>query len=41
MDPQLTPPYDDEIDLFQLFETIWDGKWLIVAITALAATIES
>lgn len=36
MDPQPTPPYDDEIDLFQLFETIWDGKWLIVAITAVA-----
>ena len=28
-------PYDDEIDLFQLFETIWQGKWLIIAITAL------
>ena len=39
MEPQPTPPYDDEIDLFQLFETIWDGKWLIVAITALAAAI--
>ena len=38
LDPQPTP-YHDEIDLFQLFETIWDGKWLIVAITALAATI--
>ena len=36
MDPQPAPPYDDEIDLFQLFETIWDGKWLIVAITAVA-----
>ena len=28
-------PYDDEIDLFQLFETIWQGKWLIISITAL------
>ena len=39
LDSQPTPPYDDEIDLFQLFETIWDGKWLIVAITAVAALI--
>lgn len=23
-------PYNDEIDLFELFETLWDGKWLIV-----------
>ena len=36
LDPQSTPSYDDEIDLFQLFETIWDGKWLIAAITALS-----
>lgn len=28
-------PYDDEIDLFELWETIWSGKWLIVGITAL------
>ena len=33
------PPYDDEIDLFQLLETIWDGKWLIVAITAVATLL--
>ena len=39
LDPQPTPPYDDEIDLFQLFETIWEGKWLIVAITAVATLI--
>ena len=37
MDPQPTPSYDDAIDLFQLFETIWGGKWLIVAITAFCA----
>ena len=24
----------DEIDLLQLIETIWDGKWRIIAITA-------
>ena len=39
MEPQPTPPYDDEIDLFLLFETIWDGKWLIVAITAVATLL--
>ncbi|WP_420550222.1 Wzz/FepE/Etk N-terminal domain-containing protein [Litorivicinus lipolyticus] len=26
--------YDDEIDLFQLVETVWDGKWLIALFTA-------
>lgn len=25
--------YDDEIDLWELWETIWSGRWLIVAIT--------
>ena len=39
MDPQPIPPYDDEIDLLQLFETIWDGKWLIVAITVVATML--
>jgi uncharacterized protein involved in exopolysaccharide biosynthesis len=27
-------PYDDEIDLWELWETIWSGRWLIVAITS-------
>lgn len=27
--------YNDEIDLFELFDTIWQGKWLIIAITTL------
>ena len=27
---------DDEIDLFQFFETLWDGKWLISAFVAIA-----
>jgi LPS O-antigen subunit length determinant protein (WzzB/FepE family) len=33
------PPvaYDDEIDLWQLWETIWSGRWLIIAITSLFA----
>jgi uncharacterized protein involved in exopolysaccharide biosynthesis len=33
------PPvgYDDEIDLWQLWDTIWSGRWLIIAITSLFA----
>lgn len=27
---------DDEIDLFELFQTLWDGKWLISAFVTLA-----
>ena len=26
---------DDEIDLLEIFKTVWAGKWLIIAITAL------
>ena len=33
------PTYDDEIDLFEFFETLWDGKWLISAFVALAILI--
>ena len=34
MDPQHTfDPRDDEIDLFELFESLWKEKVLIVAIT--------
>ena len=32
-------PYDDEIDLFELFETLWDGKWLIGGLVCLALVI--
>ena len=32
--PKPTPSaYDDEIDLWELWETIWSGRWLIIAIT--------
>lgn len=31
--------YDDEIDLFEFFETLWDGKWLISAFVVLATLI--
>ena len=33
---EVRPPYDDEIDLFELFETIWRGKWLISALVAIS-----
>jgi len=33
------PHYDDEIDLFEFFETIWDGKWKIILTTFIAAVM--
>src|SRR5210317_1593507 len=33
------PTYDDEIDLFEFFQTLWDGKWKIILITFVAAII--
>ena len=36
---EVRPPYDDEIDLFELFQTLWDGKWKIILITFVAAVI--
>ena len=30
---------DDEIDLFELFQTLWDGKWLISAFVAIAVLL--
>jgi uncharacterized protein involved in exopolysaccharide biosynthesis len=37
--PGYQPPYaaDDEIDLFELLQTLWRGKWLIIAVTFLFA----
>ena len=29
--------FEDEIDLLELWQVIWDGKWLIIAITAVFA----
>ena len=31
--------YDYEIDLFELFQTLWDGKWLISAFVAIAVLL--
>lgn len=36
---EVRPPYDDEIDLFEFFETLWDGKWKVILITFVAAII--
>ena len=33
---EVRPPYDDEIDFFELFETLWRGKWLISAFVAIS-----
>lgn len=35
--PYAQNEYDDEIDLRQLFSTLWAGKWLILAVTILFA----
>jgi uncharacterized protein involved in exopolysaccharide biosynthesis len=32
-------PYDDEIDLFELVETLWRGKWLISALVAISVLL--
>ena len=36
---EVRPPYDYEIDLFEFFETLWDGKWKVILITFVAAII--
>ena len=36
---QMNQVQDDEIDLFELFQTLWDGKWKIILITFVAAII--
>ena len=32
-------PVSDEIDLFEVFQTLWDGKWLISAFVAIAVLL--
>ena len=34
--PNLKPTFNKEIDLLQLFDTIWNGKWIIVLFVMLA-----
>ena len=36
---EVRPTYDDEIDFFELFKTLWDGKWKIISTTFVAALI--
>ncbi len=36
---EVRPIYDDEIDLFEFFETLWVGKWKIIATTFVSAVI--
>lgn len=36
---EVRPTYDDEIDLFEFFETLWDGKRKIILTTFVAAII--
>ena len=36
---QMSQVQDDEIDLLELFQTLWDGKWKIILITFVAAII--
>ena len=36
---QMKQTQDDEIDLFELFETLWDGKWLISAFVVLGTLL--
>ena len=36
---QMDQIQDNEIDLFEFFGTLWDGKWKILAITVVAAVV--
>ena len=36
---EVSQPNDDEIDLFELFETLWRGKWKIVVTTVIATLV--
>ncbi|MDA7827712.1 Wzz/FepE/Etk N-terminal domain-containing protein [Rhodobacteraceae bacterium] len=36
---EVRPSYDDEIDLFELFATLWEGKWKIITTTVVAALL--
>ena len=37
--PEVSQLKDDEIDLFELFETLWRGKWKIITTTFVAALV--
>lgn len=37
--PEVSQLNDDEIDLFELFETLWRGKWKIIVTSVIAALV--
>ena len=37
--PSQSGVVDDEIDLRELFAAIWQGKWIIIAVTAVFAVV--
>ncbi|MCP9760854.1 LPS O-antigen length regulator, partial [Aquitalea sp. S1-19] len=39
MTQPMTHEQDDEIDLLELFKTLWQGKWLIIASTLMSTAI--
>ena len=36
---EVRPILDDEVDLFEFFQILWDGKWLISAFVAIATAL--
>ncbi|KJE34917.1 hypothetical protein UF64_09355 [Thalassospira sp. HJ] len=36
---EVRPTYDDEIDLFEILETLWGGKWFIVTFVILVTFV--
>ena len=38
---QQGPGYNDEIDLFELVQTVWSGKWVIIFVSILAAALSA
>jgi LPS O-antigen subunit length determinant protein (WzzB/FepE family) len=41
MDQNISRQDEDELDLFTLFQTIWEGKWIVVICTAMVVAITS
>lgn len=41
LSPQSCSPQDDEIDLLDLWRTIWRGKWLIIGVSFVAALLSA
>jgi len=41
MDHNISRQDEDELDLFTLFQTIWEGKWIVVICTAMVVAITS